>query len=458
MNDLTLTLTLPPEETSSVVDRPRPHLFLVLRSDDVYAPVARFCLSSTFEVRVGRGREFSGVHNAATSALTISLPDQLVSREHLMLTELAGEWRFEDRGTKNGTVINGVRRDSGRLVDGDVIQVGHSFFLYKVVESSQGSDRIIDADTPELVSGLMTLNPELEHRLLDLALIAGSSAAILVTGSTGTGKELIGRAAHALAERRGKFIPVNCGALSEKLVDAQLFGHIKGSFSGASDTREGLVAAADGGTLFLDEIGDLPLPAQAVLLRTLQEKEITPVGATSPQSVDFQLVSATHRDLVAMERSQTFRDDLIGRLTGFQMRMPDLSDRMEDLGLILRGLLERLCPERAPRVQFTMGAVAGLLQYAWPRNIRELENYLGPALALAKDGKVGLNHFPRELAQRAQPKPVADETALRTRLVTLLERHNGNVAAVAREMGKARAQIHRYARRFELDFEQFRKK
>jgi len=289
---------------------------------------------------------------------------------------------------------------------------------------------------------------------------------VLVRGETGTGKELVARAVHALSGRRGDFVPVNCGALPDTLVETELFGYRKGAFSGALEDRKGLVRSADGGTLFLDEIGDLELTSQAALLRVLQEREVTPVGSTKAIQVDVQLVAATHQDLDAMVEVGKFRPDLLGRVAGWMIVLPPLRERLEDLGLLIAALLERQLEARAAEVTISAEACRAMFDYGWPLNIRELGKTLLAAVALS-GGAIELEHMPEELRKSVgaldpgappagTPLTSADER-LKTDLLALCTEHQGNVSAVARAMGKERVQIRRWAKRFGINLDSFRK-
>jgi transcriptional regulator with PAS, ATPase and Fis domain len=277
---------------------------------------------------------------------------------------------------------------------------------------------------------------------------------IELLGESGTGKEVVARALHALSGRAGRLVAVNCGAIAGNLVESELFGSRRGAFSGAED-RVGHVRTADRGTLLLDEIGDLPLPAQAALLRVLQEGEVVPVGDSVPIAVDVRVIAATHRDLDAKVAAGEFRADLLARLGGLRATLPPLRDRREDLGLILA--------EAGPRA-LTREAGRALLAHDWPLNIRELRQAIDAAIALAGDAAIGLEHLP-EPVRRAHLQPgdeaavdalSAEDRAVRDRLVELLREHRGNVAAVARSLGKARPQVHRWLRRFHLDADSYR--
>jgi transcriptional regulator with GAF, ATPase, and Fis domain len=274
---------------------------------------------------------------------------------------------------------------------------------------------------------------------------------------------------HQLSGRRGAFVAVNCGALPDTLIETELFGYRKGAFSGAAEDRPGLIRSADQGTLFLDEIGDLPGPSQAPLLRVLQEREVTPVGATRPVPVDLRVVAATHRDLPALVDAGTFRNDLWARLSGFKMVVPPLRERRDDLGLLVSALLRRRVGAEAESVGLAPRAARALFFHDWPLNVRELEKCVASGLVLSRGAPVGLEHLPEAIQQSAaQPRPAAasaepadqplseDEQRLRERIIALLKEHKGNIAAVARAMGKARMQIHRWVKRYGIEPDAFR--
>ncbi|MDR7331165.1 sigma-54 dependent transcriptional regulator [Roseateles asaccharophilus] len=216
--------------------------------------------------------------------------------------------------------------------------------------------------------------------------VARSMAPVLVNGESGTGKELVARAIHDHGTRAGqRFVAVNCGAIPENLLEAEFFGYRKGAFTGANEDREGFFQAADGGTLFLDEIGDLPLAMQSKLLRVIQERSVRPVGATAESPVNVRILSATHKDLAAEVAAGRFRQDLFYRLNVIQIRVPPLRERLEDLGLISTRVLARIAQDAgvSPAPRLTSGALQTLSRYAFPGNVRELENLLHRALALA---------------------------------------------------------------------------
>jgi DNA-binding NtrC family response regulator len=438
-----------------------PHLELLLECERPLAGPARYRLAEVTTVRLGRGDERAATM-ASDQALEVAVPDGWMSQGHAALFQGAAGWSLTDGGSKNGTWINGerVRRDDRvTLEDGDLLQLGRTFFRFRAAQLATGPS-VLDARdvTAELVP-LRTMSPAFARVAADVRAVATSRAPILISGESGTGKELIARAIHDLSGRGSSFVAVNCGAIPPELVESELFGHRKGAFSGATGDRPGFVRESDGGTLFLDEIGDLPLPAQAALLRTLQESQVTPVGSERPIDVDLRVVSATHRQLGLMARDGTFRHDLLARLDGVRLELPPLRDRHEDVPLLIAGLLGRLAPDRRD-LTFAPDAAQALLEYDWPLNIRELEHALEGALARAHGRPITRADLPRALdATSAAPESgqlsERDERQ-RSELVAMLGQHRGNLAAVARAMNKHRTQIQRWLERYRLDANRFR--
>ncbi|MBB6341585.1 DNA-binding NtrC family response regulator [Pseudomonas fluvialis] len=220
--------------------------------------------------------------------------------------------------------------------------------------------------------------------------VAPTDSTVLIQGESGTGKELVARALHNFSRRaKAPMISVNCAAIPESLIESELFGHEKGAFTGASAGRAGLVEAADGGTLFLDEIGELPLEAQARLLRVLQEGEIRRVGSVQSQKVDVRLIAATHRDLKSLAKIGQFREDLYYRLNVIALRLPALRERGDDVLEIARAFLQRQCTQMAREgLHFSFEAEQAIAQYSWPGNVRELENAIERAVILCEGGEI----------------------------------------------------------------------
>jgi DNA-binding NtrC family response regulator len=429
-----------------------PHLFRVLAAHAPGEAPARHALVDLEQVELGRG-DVTG-HRRAGERLRVDLADAWASEAHARLTRSVGRWQVEDLGSKNGTLVNGAKVARTFLADGDVLEIGRTFFVFATqLEHARGDP--LDAGPDEPLAGVATLLPWFGAALHQLAVVARGGSAVTITGPTGSGKEVVARGVHAASGRPGGFVAVNCGAIPRELVESILFGHRRGAFSGAVEDEPGLVRAADRGTLFLDEIGDLPLPAQAALLRVLQEGEVAPVGASRPVALDLRVLCATHRDLAALAASGGFRTDLLHRLKGFSIVLPGLAERRADTGLLIAALIARHAADR--NVTLQPRVARALLAHDWPGNVRELEQILVAAVMLAGAGPIAAEHLPAEVAvaQRSTAPMPADD-GQRDQLVELLIEHKGNVRAIARALGKDPVQIRRWLRRYGLDAAGFR--
>jgi transcriptional regulator of acetoin/glycerol metabolism len=419
------------------------------------------------EVTIGRG-DASGFDRRSVDGrekLVIRVADPRMSSAHAQLRRVGGRWTVRDTASKNGTYVNGKLVDAVPLADADVIEVGGTFVVFRDSDPIDPTplDQIADEATAPL--GIATLQAPFARDLARLAQVARSTISVVLLGESGTGKEVLARAIHAVSGRAGPLYGVNCGALPATLVETELFGCKKGAFSGAVADRIGVLRSADRGTLLLDEIGELPLVSQPALLRVLQEREVVPVGDTRPIPVDLRVVCATHRDLGQLVQAGSFREDLLARLSGFELRVPPLRERREDLGTLLRALLLRLAPDRAETVTFTRHAARAIHRYAWPKNVRELEKCLEAALVLSSDASIDVGHLPAPLAAQpaaplASPVPpplTPEDDRRRAELVRLLDQHGGNISAVARDLDKARVQIQRWVKRYGLRPEDYRR-
>ena len=281
--------------------------------------------------------------------------------------------------------------------------------------------------------------------------VAPTDISVLITGETGTGKELIAREIHNRSSRAaGPFIVINCGAIPENLMESELFGHVKGAFTGAVTTRIGKFQSANGGTLFLDEIGELPLNLQVKLLRALQERVVTKVGDSKPEAVNIRVLAATNRDLDEEIRKGGFREDLYYRLNVVNLFLPPLRERGDDVVVIARLLLQKNGPEMNPSVRgFTPNALIAIRKYDWPGNVRQLENRVKKALVLCDRSLLGpedLDLHPEAL-QTIVPLEKAKEDFQRRYILEVLERNNGNRTKTARDLGVDPRTIFRYLER-----------
>lgn len=393
-----------------------PALFVGLSGDAPHSAPARISLADTETLELGR-TEGDRTIKRAGNAVTISLPDPRMSTRHARLSKSGGRWLIEDLDSKNGTTVGPDRIKRRPLADSDIIICGHTALVYR--EHGELGD--LDGAPPEIAVGVATFHAPFAQRLHELAPVAATDRPIEIGGEIGLLKELIASAVHHASGRSGPFVALGCTTLSETL-------------------SAELVRDADRGTLFLDDIAELGLPSQDVLLRTLAEP-----------GLDLRLVTATHRDLDDEVAADKFRAELRDRLLGFEIELPALRRRREDLGLLVAWMLSRHAPSRA--VRFSTDAVAALYTHDWPLNLRELERSLTTALAATSD-RIEMQHLPASVgATEPIDQPVfrevtAEEKSLKDKLVSALQRHEGNIAAVGREMGKDPTQIRRWMKRF----------
>jgi len=267
-------------------------------------------------------------------------------------------------------------------------------------------------------------SPEMEKMYRILSKVAQSTHPVLILGESGTGKELVARTIHSYGTNAQKpFLPVDCGSLVPTLVESELFGYVKGAFTGANRSKDGLLVSADSGTVFLDEIGELTLDLQSKLLRALQEKEVRPVGATHRVAIKARIVAATNRDLAAMVERGTFRKDLFYRLNVVKLQLPPLRNRREDIPLLTAHFLDRICRERGAEITLSDEALRTIMDHDWPGNVRELENTIERACALFTGPVVTVHDLPTQLKQnglKALRTAQQEETATEKQLVTPL--------------------------------------
>ena len=304
-------------------------------------------------------------------------------------------------------------------------------------------------------AGIVTANPAMDALLAEARLAAQSEAALLIRGESGTGKELLARAIHRASPRHAKpFVAINCGAIPAELLESELFGHVRGAFTGAARDHPGLFLAAQGGTVFLDEIGDMPAPLQVKLLRVLQEGEVRPVGATETRPVDVRILSATHRDLDQAIAAGDFREDLYYRLNVVDLALPPLRERREDIPLLARHFLAELTEKYGRRIRgFAPESLEMLVAADWPGNIRQLRNVLEQCCALCTTQTIPATLVARALRDKpADILPLADARAAfeRDYLVTLLKLTRGQVSEVARLAGRNRTEVYRLLQRHGL--------
>jgi DNA-binding NtrC family response regulator len=468
---ITLTGATPPGSRGAL--SVHPVLYLLFQADDLAAGSTRHVLAELDEIDIGRGGERTIMYRTGASSLKLSCADRRMSSRHCRIRRGPRRtWLIEDLGSKNGTNVNGRPVPSETVLrDGDLIEAGSTFLLFRgaVPVAELDAKHVASSNMAAAASGApRTMIPWLAHQYADLARVVLTDTPIALLGETGTGKEVVARALHQQARRRGPFVAVNCGAIPGGLVESELFGHKRGAFSRASSDRTGLVQSAHDGTLFLDEVGELPPPAQTALLRVLQEREVLPVGARRPEKVDVGVITATNRSMETLVQRGEFREDLWARLAGYVARLPALRERREDLGLILFDLLERIVPGRSATLSLHRDAARAIIQYPWPRNVRELVMCMQAAMALCDGDIIELGHLseavrPSAGAMPRQPPPAreaapsgARHDRRRQELIAQLRAHRGNVTAVAEAMGYARQVVHRWLKAYGIDADDYR--
>jgi transcriptional regulator with GAF, ATPase, and Fis domain len=428
----------------------------------------------------------------------ICVPEAAVSRAHARIHFKDGHWLLTDLGGRNGTIVDGEFVQEIALEPHHEIRVGDAIFKFVQAGAESYARYRIDGTIinplpgedvdPRSRRGHIVGGYQIDRLASALKRVARTELSVIVLGESGTGKEVFAAQLHEWSGRRGAFQAVNCAAIPATLLESELFGYKRGAFSGADRDKIGLVRAADGGTLFLDEIGDMPLEAQAKLLRLLQSKEIVPVGATHPERVDVRIVCATHRDLMKLQQAGKFRGDLFARLNEYSVMLPPLRERKEDIFVLSRALLER---HGRPDLGLSFPFMTGLLHYDFPFNVRELEAFIKRGIALCDGQTLDAPQLPDEIKElmktygvrnkpqapvavagsatpvpgfpayaaalpAAAPPPPRQGVPTEGELRALLQQHKGNVAAVGREYGKERMQVHRWMKRYGIDVSDYR--
>lgn len=309
---------------------------------------------------------------------------------------------------------------------------------------------------------ILTRSAKMYHLLDQARLVARSDVNVLISGESGTGKELMANAIHQASSRAdGPFVAVNCSALPDNLLESELFGHVKGAFTGATRDHAGLFVAAEGGSIFLDEIGDMPLPLQVKLLRVLQERRLRPVGGTADRAIDVRILSATHRNLEEAVANEEFRDDLFYRLNVVNLMLPSLRERKEDIPLLVNYFLKEIAVRTSdtPR-QLAPDAMAVLLNYHWPGNIRQLQNVVEQLVALSRTPVISEvqveNALPSERGGNIASLSDAKKEFEREYLIRLLQATAGNIPEAAKYAGRNRSDLYKVIKRHHIDVEQFK--
>jgi len=422
-------------------------------------------LTLTVEREGGIGTQRTIVHDGdickigSHASNDIVIRDPMVSRFHCRLVREDGTWRLRDSGSMNGTTLNGVRLRDGDVGLEGVLAIGDS-----IVRVRAGAPQKEDL-VPMLPSFGALVGTSLPMRRLFALLdkIAQSDINVLIEGESGTGKELVATEIMQRSARAEKpFVVVDCGAISPNLVESELFGHVRGSFTGADRDRMGAFETADGGTVFLDEIGELPLELQPKLLRALEAREIRRVGETKPRRVNVRVISATNRDLEREVNKGRFREDLYFRLAVISARVPPLRERLDDLLILIRTFLSQLGVPEEERL-FPASVLGEMSKHDWPGNVRELRNYVERSVVLQSanmtlrrgaGGQQVTQGGPANGIDLSVPFRLAKDAVIdsfeRSYLSQLLEAAGGNMSKAARMAGMDRMYLHRLVQKHGL--------
>ncbi len=399
-----------------------------------------------------------GTHTDVDLVLT----DERVSRYHLELQLRRDGLRVTDLESTNGTVHRGARIGSITITESTRLRLGKNTEI-EIVPVDQAIE--LEDYAGDRFGAVLGASPLMRQLFALLHRVAPTEATLLLEGETGTGKEAIAEAVHALSPRAGgPFVVVDCGAIPHELIGSELFGHTRGSFTGAAGDKAGLIESASGGTLFLDEIGELALDLQPQLLRVIDKREVRRIGETRAVPVDIRVIAATHRDLKAMVAAGDFREDLYYRLAVVRTVVPPLRKRLEDVPLLARHFATAL-----GRGDFEPSAAleADLRAHAWPGNVRELRNVVERALSLGDSGALQPLASPLDAPaslDATPPRPPGEVLDLpfkeakarliegfeRDYLTHLLDRHAGNISRAAAEAGIDRNYIHRLVKKYSL--------
>jgi DNA-binding NtrC family response regulator len=379
------------------------------------------------------------------------LADETVSQHHLELSVAPDGYRVVDLSSSNGTFLGPVRVSDITIVEPLTLQVGNS-----TIRISPGAVEKEVPASPRGKFGSVLGRSVVMRELFDqLEAVSASDCSVLIEGETGSGKEQVAESVHNESERKeGPFVVVDCGALSGELLESELFGHAKGAFTGAVEERKGLMQVADGGTVFLDEVGELPLSLQAKLLGALERRKVTPLGTSTPRSIDVRVLAATNRNLAREVNEGRFRADLFYRLAVVRLRVPALRERLEDIPILVEHFLDVLRQREGDHIPQQLSALelARLAAQPWVGNVRELRNAVERAALKLGGSPTGPSESgsPRqEPFMQARDRFV--EEFERRYLTELLERTGSNVSEAARQAGIDRRNFQRLLRRHEIN-------
>ncbi len=420
------------------------------------------------------GKEFTsdkermrvGAHSSNDLVL---VEDRTASRHHFEVQYTDRGYLVVDLNSTNGTMLDGRRIERAYLSQGSQIRAGQTTISFDPTDE----EVTVEPDREGELCGMVGQSVKMRQIFGLIKKIAPMDVSVIIQGETGTGKELVARAIHELSERKsGPMVVLDCGAIPPNLIESELFGHEKGSFTGAIASRPGAFERANGGTIFFDELGELRTDLQPKLLRVLENREVRRVGGNEVQEVDLRVIAATNRDLVKEVQSGNFREDLYFRLSVINIQLPPLRGRREDIPhIIKKELNDPDVVARHGRKHVSPPAMNVLMQYAWPGNIRELMNVISHVLTFSDGEVIDMQHLPARLLGQPQEQPLpfnehlsfkdAKEQLLenfeREYIGQVLERCDGNISRAARESGLHRKSIERLVKKYSLDAKAMKK-
>ena len=435
---------------------------LIVEDDEAIRTQLKYALRDEFSLVFAgdRAQALTQLREAQPSVVTLDLglppaahtaEEGLKTLEDILRTEpatrvvvLTGN---ADRANALRAVQAGALDYQAKPVDIDALKVvlRRAVFVHGI--ETEAAHQAADAEAEARFEDIIGVSPKMREIFDVVTRVARTDATVLVEGESGTGKELLAHAVHLKSRRRDRpFVPINCGAIPETLLESELFGHEKGAFTGAHVQRKGKLEIADGGTLFLDEIGEMSLLLQVKLLRFLQERQIERIGGRERIKVDVRVVAATNKDLKAEIAGGRFREDLYFRVSVVTIKLPPLRERGEDIVLLANTLLRRSCREQRRKLQFSQDALLALAAYGWPGNVRELENAVQRAVIMTRgkfiepadlgfEAPAGSAEAPRRLKE-------ARNRLERELIVEALTRTKGNISQAAKELGLSRPALH----------------
>jgi DNA-binding NtrC family response regulator len=375
----------------------------------------------------------------------LRLQDPFVSSFHCRIENRSGRWFLEDLDSTNGTQVNGLRVIKAELPTPATIKIGNELLGFS-------SETIEHDEAPDFFHGMLGVSETMKRVFELIRRLSDAREPVLILGESGSGKELVARALHDESSRAaGPYLALNCGALSTTLIESELFGYVKGAFTGANEDKAGAFEAANGGTLFLDEIGELPLDLQPKLLRVLETSTVRRVGDTRERGVDTRIIAATHRNLEELVADGSFREDLFHRLFVLTIPIPALQERGEDILALAEHFIETQAPRKLVLSQDAREAV---LDYTWPGNIRELRNVIVRAILLTDGGEIGVDdlQFSRDAftskSRDARRSVRRHDEVERNEVMDALDQARGNRAEAARILGVSKSTFHDRLKRY----------